>query len=467
MPLLFQRVVPGLTPPEATPRLGWFVFGLLVYIVVTWSIPNGLLPFHRNVPLYLCFFGVAWIYFHQRPSASWHLGKPVGWLLAVMVLWALVVEALASRDGWDSLRTLQSYWLRALLLGAFGLFLTPIFSGRNDPALVGRGILACLIAALVALPCAQALDSLWLWFQQGSFPWGESRLAYSRMEMSVHVGMAVTFLATEAALRLVIGRRWLPMTNAILAGMVAICVFAELGLRTRNATIVLGTVVLLLAIALMVYLVRSGSSRRFVQILMVGLSIATLFGVVSYHSDSRWPVFAETVPVALETEKYQAWRDEHTYPPPTLSNGQIVDMSSYLRIAWFKIGLELMLKEPIGQGYSKSNFHQLVERYYGPAESTSQAHSGLINFGLAYGIPGLLIWLALMGALVWHGGRVFYRERRMAGLFLMVFVVSFTLRSLIDDILRDHMREMFFFFTGLLVALTRCGESSERADKSS
>ncbi|MTD33317.1 hypothetical protein GKE73_09775 [Paludibacterium sp. dN 18-1] len=115
----------------------------------------------------------------------------------------------------------------------------------------------------------------------------------------------------------------------------------------------------------------------------------------------------------------------------------------------------LVAKEPCGHGIDGLNFHHLVEKYYGPSATTSQSHSGIINFLLANGVVGTLLLVIFLGSLVRLGWLGFYRRDSLPGFFLTMLVLGFFFRGMWDDIWRDSMLEEFAFLTMFLFCWCR------------
>ncbi|SMF02331.1 O-Antigen ligase [Pseudogulbenkiania subflava DSM 22618] len=449
-------LMPAVSPRFSPAWLSWAVWCLLMLLAFIWPIPNGQLPFHRNFPLLLAFCSMVYLFFKlpiAERNAYLSPYRVLGWGILILSLWILATGIWHSPKQWAFIGTFNGKWFRVLQTGLMGLLVLPLFAPRSGGDGRGRMLFCYLLVAMWLVPFLQSLDVLWQWFRQGSLPWQQTRLGYSRMEMSVHINLVASFLFAELAARLLLKRRWMPIHGGMLLFMLGVCLFSGLVIATRNASI--GLLGMVLSVTMMAVLFR-GRDWGFVKTLsglFVGLALIVVVASVSWKSDPRWKTFLQTVPISLDTEHFQSWRDRETYPLPILPNGQPVDVSNYERLAWIKIGSLLVLKEPLGQGIAGDNFHRMVERHYGESKTTSQSHSGLINFALANGIPGLLMWLIVLAYLMYCGFRAFYHDGLVPGLFLSMLVLSYAGRSLIDDVLRDHMLEMFFFLSMMLLSL--------------
>ncbi|TDR80767.1 O-antigen ligase family protein [Paludibacterium purpuratum] len=436
-------------------RLAWLIWLLTLVLMLIWPIPNGQLPFHRNfilVPLFLLQAWLVWRHAPVRAALPLRQIKPVLVLLGILSVWILLTGLLHGQSTRFFLREFNGKWLRVLETGFMGLSLVPLLSaGRRQRACYE--VLWALLCVMGLLAVWQLYDIVRLWHHNGGvIPWQFTRLAYSRFELSVYFSTLLIFLFVEIGVRAALGRRESRVGWPALLVLLSLALAAQLSLMTRNATV--GVLANMLSVTLLVLLMRAASwgKGRLLAVALLGVVLIGGVATISWKTDSRWASLKQTLPVALDTSHHLAWLDLNRYPYPSMANGQMVDVSAYERISWLKIGSELMLKEPWGQGLRGDNFHLLVAKYYGPT-TTTQSHSGMINFALANGIPGMVLWLVILGWLTAIGLHRFYRYRRAAGLCLAIFVMGMTLRGLVDDIWRDHMLEMFFFFCGLLLTL--------------
>ena len=75
------------------------------------------------------------------------------------------------------------------------------------------------------------------------------------------------------------------------------------------------------------------------------------------------------------------------------------------------------------------------------------AHSGLIDFAIANGLPGLALWLMFLCALFYTGWTAFALGRVAPALALMFIVSGFFSRSIVDSNIRDHILQQFMFLS--------------------
>lgn len=268
------------------------------------------------------------------------------------------------------------------------------------------------------------------------------------------------FIIADLAQRILLRRPWLPLSIFPTMALLAAVILCSYFLQYRNGNI--GLLVLLFTSALFV-LVQIRHHIGFTKMviafvaLLIGVSV---IGALMIHADPRWKRFSESAVVAVQTEKSTSWITHET--PPEIPSGGPAELSAYERIAWIYEGAKLIRENPLGTGYNRNAWGDTLYAKFinqGVDYKTlpgSHSHSGIIDFTVAAGIPGLLLWVLLIGLLITTGIRAFNRGNVGPGLVLVFVVTGFFGRSLIDSNMRDHMLQQFFFLSGLLVVLANC-----------
>jgi hypothetical protein len=262
-------------------------------------------------------------------------------------------------------------------------------------------------------------------------------------------------LIAELLQRAIEKRRWLDLPNWLLGLSFVLVLLCSYWLRVRNGN--LGLVFLLLMAGLMT-LIRIRHRFKPRSLALVLCSGLLLFGGIAtafWKSDARWQTFAETVPIALDTSSHKAWLSTRVEPYPRLANGNQVDPSNYERIAWIKEGFKLGWENPLGTGLNRNAFFDGLDRKYqmNGAIRGGHSHSGVVDFFIANGLPGLLLWFAFLLSLVVLGWRTFAGANMALGLMLIFLVSGFFSRSLVDSNIRDHVLQQFLFMVGLFATL--------------
>lgn len=449
-------------------RFALLLTGILLFV---WQVPGtiairySLLAVLLPVSLALCFW---------RPPVSvqkFWLGSPLiglalltGWIALVIALWG--VEPALS---WKEFR---GQWLTALAAGLTGGLLATAGlaeSIQRAMTLVTVVFWALLVQVLLhdALDIAYALSTGAIPFRQAPVlylpeiiralwdgrPMAEEFIGQSGDKFSYVNNTLAALVVAELVQRILLKKRWLPISwSVLLLSLIAVLVCTYL-LQFRNGNVGL---LLLNGFAVFMVLIRKARHWQLWKLASVAGLVAALlasFGGVLYRSDARWQTLAETAPIAWDTKTYQAWR--RVAPYPELPNGQQVDASNYERLAWAKEGAILIAEHPLGTGYNRNAFGDGVDRKYEMKGDYrgGHSHSGLVDFGIANGIPGLMLWLSFLGALFYTGWVAFMRGQIAPALTLMFIVSGFLSRSIVDSNLRDHMLQEFMFLA-MLFAFT-------------
>ena len=125
-----------------------------------------------------------------------------------------------------------------------------------------------------------------------------------------------------------------------------------------------------------------------------------------------------------------------------------MESSAFLRVARFRAGLDLIAERPLGWGFGRSAMERIVMLRHKTGQIASD--SGLVDWTLAIGIPGTVLWLAFMGVLLRMGWAGRHEPASIAPLLLFMVVAIFMIRFMVDINTRDHMFETFLFLCGLL-----------------
>ena len=243
-------------------------------------------------------------------------------------------------------------------------------------------------------------------------------------------------LVTDAFSRVVYKRRMLVVGTFVLTfGLIAtfLSIYFE---SMRNGTIAVTLVmVVMLALLLKRRIIRS-VSRWWPCLQSVVISS---FVYISVRADHKWDTIGQTLPIALDTQQNKAWLNLSKYPIPKMLNGEPVEQSAYLRIAWLKEGILLVMEHPFGLGFGRNAFGHGIKNKYGEESQTAHSHSGLLDIAIGTGLPGLILWIGFLFYLMLASFRQFKMHKSYTALLLFLMVMSFSWRMSVDSIIRDHM----------------------------
>ena len=182
---------------------------------------------------------------------------------------------------------------------------------------------------------------------------------------------------------------------------IALVLFSALLSSTKNGIAIALALCILLSIVILAKAFWSfkGSKKAAITvvILMLGLTAAIWQGHKSF-AYKGWDTIFEDVKVAVDIDKNTQWqRGEGTVEAPLNSLGIPAALNTYSRFAYAAVGIRLISQYPLGYGSINKSFDGLQTQANIYHEHGGQVHSGWIDFGLAFGLPGLsLIFLTLI-----------------------------------------------------------------------
>lgn len=364
------------------------------------------------------------------------------YLLLTLTVWLFFQTFFISPYPEAALEMLRGDWLVSLAISAIAA--ASVFATYKAPSHTILAITGSLFFHVAILLGYQ----IWVWLSTGSFPFGHTPFAQKDYH-SMLVTTLTALLVADLLSRTIIQRNILILSWRWIATALVLSCIASITLLARNAVII--TALILIGGGLLAVRKRTLSRSNFLSAIISTLILAGIIGWLGLRSDSRWEGFIDAAQSALDTKNNLAWLDAQKYPLPLLKNGSPVEESAYSRLAWFKVGLEQIGRYPLGLGYGHKAFGWAVNRSYGVNTGHESSHSGLIDFTLANGIPGLILWLALSGSLIVVGWQNFRQKNSPTGLMLAFTVIAYLARCLIDGHLSGFRLEMYAFLVGTLL----------------
>lgn len=132
------------------------------------------------------------------------------------------------------------------------------------------------------------------------------------------------------------------------------------------------------------------------------------------------------------------------------------------RVIGARLGLSMILEYPNGILLSKEAFQIALDDICDPNYLIlANAHNGWIDFALANGVLGLFILFSYYLILIIFSLSNLYLDKsknlvNYYSVTLLVMVILWTLRALLDSSLRDHMLEMQAYIFAILATLAYC-----------
>lgn len=412
--------------PHAVALRNLFVLALVGMLVVLWR--KGMPSATANVAAY-------------RNGEIQALGALTLWMMVQTSLWAV--------DRPFSFDNFVREWMGSLLVAWVGYKIAQSLSKTGDSSCVDTlpaWITLALFAHAAWMLAYQAIQ----WAQTGhyvlgSMPYGDYAV------LSTPINMAFALLAADFAVRWQSDRKLFPWSGRVAQALLFITTVAVVAAKARNGVITVFAVLVLLALLLAWQERARWQSWRGIFTILLALVLATSLLAINFRSDTRWATFVESASMGLDTQTHKAWLQNGQYSLPTLASGQPADHSAYMRVAWAKIAVEGIASQPMGFGYGLGGFGRHMKAQYG--ENAVSSHSGLLDFTLANGLPGLALLLAFCALLFRQGWRA-WTSGNPWGLALMLTLTNYFVRIILDGHFGSFRLKMVALLLGILYWLT-------------
>lgn len=420
----------------------------LVFVAVLmffWPIPRTIAV--RNIAMALSVFAFAYLFFKSdmRRLVLSNAQRKVFYILGASTLWFYFQAIVISSETVWALKELTQ-WLGALV--CFGLGFLVANTNDKKTKIAFFIILGTIFIHIFYIDLFEIKHFV---SNQGIFLIKVEGLTEGPDKANYITNWALAFIGTEIYFRAVKNKKIIPIDNFLLSVIFVLTVASS-----YFETMRFGFIALIFTFVgfLLLYLFAASSISTAKKSAVVILSTAlfTSFLYIGHKSDSRWQSLEESVVIALDTHTHKAWLNWDKYPRPILSNGEQVDGSNYLRPAWIKEGLILISENPLGVGYGRNAFGHALKAKYG--EGGGHSHSGIIDLGIGTGVPGMILWLLFLGALIYYGFSSFTKHGSYFGMALFFIASGFFFRMIVDSVIRDHILEQFMFLVGFLLTMS-------------
>ena len=385
---------------------------LVCFIFFIWCIPNTIAL--RNILLLLGAINAVYLIISYRHQFSVINQKylPLA-LLAGLYLWAVVHYQFFSLNPELELKELQSIWLRALAGSLMALALPLCLIGNRPLAVIFFIFLFSTPLINIFLYICACITSGYLITPQqyvGGF-------LFKKIE-TVFFGSMATAIAAANLITIFTQKNRFQPVQTLSSGFwlfgIVICFISAVISNTKNG-ILIGLFVAFVAGGYsLVSAIRGKSDRKIGAILALGLIVFSLgaWKIHDHFSTGGWNTLLTDVRTAIDVDNHSEWRaGNFDVLLPLNEDGVVVSGSTYMRVAWSVVGIRLIKMYPFGFGSINDSYHGLTNHSGLDPGKHGQTHSGWIDFGLAYGIPGLIllagslfciIWLAFPSPSVWQ-----------------------------------------------------------------
>lgn len=418
--------------------------GILLFI---FSLPHVMAL--RKLLLLLAFL-ISFKYFWDALQKKLKSLLPAVLLAVILQVWMLVIAGLISNQPSASFSEWKGQWLPAFMSFVIGIGLarTLTQSKLRDPRVAVAMIILVPITIYLCVNAIVIIHDLKL---AGAFIPNQRGISDHKAITSYLIALLEPILIADMLGRLVKSNRLLPVPGWVISAILILALLSLIAASNRNGLLIM-LLAFILGAAMMISEIRKiYSPLKTITFVSSTLVFIFAFMLISYKTDPRWQNFIETVPIAWDIDHDLLWLNpEGLNLLPLTRSGNPVDFTAYFRIARAHEGWRMLMAHPWGMEIARDTFRKLELAKYGYA-GMSHSHNSWIDFGLEVGIPGLLLWATFLFLLAQKGWRAWKTQKEPLGFALVILVIMFAVRGLLDSIFRDHMVQQFMLVAGLLI----------------
>jgi hypothetical protein len=181
--------------------------------------------------------------------------------------------------------------------------------------------------------------------------------------------------------------------------------------------------------------------------ILILLPILFIFIFVQQHLNINrgWNNFFEDISIGFQIDEVPNWQNIQKFGYPKTPSGEQVYPNNYERAAWAAAGVRTIQENPLGYGLLEHSLGKMIQKSY-PEAVIRSSHSAWVDFGLAFGIPGLaLILSALISTIA-----LAIRSHSPNKLLVVWMAFSLLLIFTIAEVSSNHTIEILFFCIALL-----------------
>jgi hypothetical protein len=169
---------------------------------------------------------------------------------------------------------------------------------------------------------------------------------------------------------------------------------------TKNGFAIALALCILLFTVILAKVFRNFKGLKKVGFIVLLFTLAMIVSAWQIHKSytGGWNTVLQDVRVAVDIDNNKQWQFmEGSKEAPLNSLGIPAALNTYSRFAYIAVGVRLIEQYPLGYGSVNRSFNGLQTTANIYHEHTGQVHSGWVDFGLAFGLPGLgIIFLAII-----------------------------------------------------------------------
>lgn len=421
------------------------IFGLLI----TWVIPNTIALRHiLLIAGSLCAIGLIR---HNRDQFKITNARilPLACIFGLFG-WVLIHYTFFSLNAQLELSEIKGFWMRSLLgaIAAIGLGIAIFKYAR---------LRLYFYIALFSAPLINVLAYCWASYLNHGLvkPNDFVFFLFAKIE-TAYFGAVAGAVATGNLILLLVGKVDKSKALQILwwiLGLALVLVSALVSSTKNGIAIALGLCIFLAVVVAINPIMQKGRSSFLSIIVLTAIALLSV-GIWEGHKSfayKGWDTVFQDAAVAIDIDTNKQWqKKEGSVSTPFNSLGVPAAVNTYSRFAYATVGIRLISQYPLGYGSVNQSFKGLQDYAKIPHEHEGQVHSGWIDFGLAFGIPGLLLIFTSLLSIVYLG----LKSKSSIAMPWAIVCLAFIPFGLIAEISYKQYFEATIFFLALGAAVT-------------
>lgn len=232
-----------------------------------------------------------------------------------------------------------------------------------------------------------------------------------------------------------------------LIGLALVLVSALVSSTKNGIAIALGLCAFLAAVVVINSMHLKGGSKILSTIVVMAILVLSA-GVWEGHKTLAyrgWDTVFQDAALGIDIDGNKQWQmNEGTVPMPLNSLGKPAAINTYTRFAYAAVGVRLIGQYPMGYGSINNSFEGLQNLAQIYHQHDRQVHSGWIDFGLAFGVPGLVLIFSCLLSTIYFG----LKSKSSIALPWVIVCLAFIPFGLIAEIsYKQYFEATIFFLT--------------------
>jgi hypothetical protein len=427
----------------------------VIGLLIIWVLPSTIAL--RNILLVIGAISAVGImiktqFFSQR---TWGELFPI-LIFSLLFIWVLIHFFYFSLNPELSLKELKSVWVRALLASITAIGVS-IALRRN------HGMRPYFFIALFVISWINLAAYIWVSYEANKFVLPADFVVlfvFKKIEAAFFGVIAISIACANIVYLIAkkLDRKTITIISVWFLGITS-AILSSIAANTKNGVAVALGLCVLLGITLFYRTIFAKGFSRLKMLLPAFFAIILLMGGWKFHTQfasQGWSTLIEDVQISAQIDQHNYWRvraeewGKVVEEFPKNSSGLRVAGNTYERMAYATRGALLVLQYPMGYGSINRSFVGMLDHAKVQHKLETQTHSGWIDFGLAFGIPGLLILLSVFIAIITRG----FIISGQFGLMAVWLMIGFAPFGVIAEINYKHNFEILLFFISFAAAST-------------